>query len=79
MGADQVVIFKPFPLEAGQKIRIAGGPRSGDWLVTGISEKKMQLKCPISGQEVSWDRFCYYAETRSNEEWPRRKSDGLLP
>jgi hypothetical protein len=72
MGKDRVVIFKPFPLAAGQKIRIAGGPRSGDWLVIGISEKKIHLRCPISGQEVNWDHFCYQVETRGNEEWPRK-------
>lgn len=69
MSVEQVTIFKPFPLEIGQKIRIDGGPRGGDWLVIGLTERKVQLRCPVSGREVEWDRFCYCSETRS-QEWP---------
>lgn len=69
---NNVAIFKPFPFKDGQKIRIEGGPRQGDWLVTGITQKKIRLRCPISGREVEWDRFCYYAENRENDEWPKR-------
>lgn len=35
----------------------------------GLSEAKVRLRCPISGGEVEWDRFCYLAETRE-QEWP---------
>lgn len=69
---NSVAIFKPFPFEDGQKIRIEGGPRQGDWLVIGGTERKIRLRCPVSGHEVEWDRFCYYAETRENAEWPER-------
>lgn len=72
MGSENVIIFKPFSFETGQKIHIDGGPRRGDWLVTGCNDKKVQLKCPVSGREVEWDRFCYFAETRQNADWPQR-------
>lgn len=66
----RVSIFRPFPLEAGQKITIASGPRAGDWEVIGVSDRKVRLRCPISHREVEWDRFCYLAETREQEPWP---------
>jgi hypothetical protein len=70
MGRHQVVIFREYPLQVGQKINIADGPRRGDWLVIGFSERKMQLRCPVSGREVEWERFCYLVEEREQEEWP---------
>ncbi len=73
MVTNNVSIFKPFPFEDGQKIRIEGGPRQGDWLVIGTTERKIRLRCPVSGREVEWDRFCYYTENRENEEWPERQ------
>jgi len=66
---EQVIVFRPYPLKVGQKIRIEGGPRSGDWLVIGVSEHKVMLRCPVSLREVSWDRFCFDAEERSGP-WP---------
>ncbi len=65
-----VTVFKPYPFEVGEKINIQEGPRSGDWEVIGISEHKVTLKCPVTGKEVKWDRFCYYVEKRE-EEWPK--------
>ena len=67
--AEQVVVFRPCPLEVGQKIRIDSGPRGGDWLVIGVSERKVMLRCPVSQREVEWDRFCYYVEERRGP-WP---------
>lgn len=67
-----VVIFKPFPFLVGQKIYIDGGPRSGDWEVVGVTERKVKLRCPISQREFDWDRFCYFTEERSGVEWPRK-------
>ncbi len=72
MAPQQVVIFKEFPLREGQKINIADGRRRGDWLVIGVSERKVKLRCPVSGREVEWDRFCYYVEEREQKEWPSR-------
>lgn len=70
---DQTVfIFKPFPFLVGQKIYIDGGPRSGDWEVVGVTERKVKLRCPISQREFDWDRFCYFTEERSGVEWPRK-------
>lgn len=65
-----VTIFKRYPLEPGQKINIADGPRAGDWLVLGVDERKMRLRCPVSGKEVEWDRFFTLAEERVQEVWP---------
>jgi len=69
MDEEQVVIFRPYPLQVGQKIRIDGGPRSGDWLVIGVTERKMMLRCPVSHKEVEWDRFCSYVNEIKGR-WP---------
>jgi len=66
----QVTVFHPYPLQVGQKINITSGPRRGDWLVIGVDERKMRLRCPVSGREVEWDRFCCLVEEREQEEWP---------
>ena len=72
MEKTDVVIFKPYPLEVGQKIYIEGGPRKGDWEVVEISDRKVKLRCPISLKEFEWNRFCYYAEARRDEQWPHK-------
>ena len=69
MPIHQVTVFNPFPFVIGQRIQIAAGPRGGDWQVIGLSDAKVRLRCPVSGGEVEWDRFCYLAETRE-QEWP---------
>jgi hypothetical protein len=61
--------FRPYPLHVGQKLFIEGGPRRGDWEVIGLSERKVKLRCPFSGREVEWDRFCYLVEERTGT-WP---------
>lgn len=65
----QVLVFRPYPFQTGQKIRIEGGPRAGDWLVIGSTEHKVMLRCPVSQREVTWDRFCYFTEERHGI-WP---------
>jgi hypothetical protein len=70
--APQVTVFQTYPLHIGQKLNIVDGPRRGDWLVIGVSERKMQLRCPVSGREVEWERFCYFVEERAQDEWPSR-------
>ena len=64
-----VTVFKPYPFKEGQKIRIEGSRRSGDWEVVHLSDTKVTLRCPISKKEVNWDRFCYYSEEK-NMKWP---------
>lgn len=66
---EPVVVFSRYPFETGQKIHIADGPRKGDWEVIGVSEKKVTLRCPVSGFVAEWDRFCYFTENR-NVPWP---------
>ena len=67
----KVTFFKPYPLEVGQKIRIEGGKRNGDWEVVGVSDAKVKLRCPLSGREFEWDRFCYMTREQDNEVWPK--------
>ena len=64
MKTHDVTLFKPYPFKVGQKINIEDGPRKGDWIVTAVDEKKVAFRCPVSGVEVSWDRFCYFVEER---------------
>lgn len=72
MAKEKVVVFRPYPLQAGEKIYIDGGPRAGDWEVIGITDRKIALRCPVSGREVEWDRFCYFAEEKENLDWPHK-------
>jgi hypothetical protein len=69
MTKHSVTIFKPFDFTVGQKIRIEGGKRHGDWEVVGVSDAKVKLRCPISKREFEWARFCYVTETRE-DTWP---------
>jgi hypothetical protein len=59
MPGKPVTIFKPYSFEPGQKIKIDGGKRAGDWEVVSQSEQTVTLRCPISGREFEWSRFCY--------------------
>jgi hypothetical protein len=72
MAESTVSIFHPYPFKVGQKITIAGGPRNGDWLVVDVKERKVILRCPISGREFEWDRFCYFVEEHENVVWPHK-------
>ena len=66
MAADKVIVFRPYPFETGQKIYIDGGPRSGDWEVAGVGDRKVKLRCPLSQREFEWDLFCYFVEERNS-------------
>lgn len=72
MSNEAVVFFTPYPFVVGQKIYIDSGPRKGDWEVVGVDERKIKLRCPISGKELEWNRFCYFAEEREGEQWPHQ-------
>jgi hypothetical protein len=65
-----VTIFRPYPFQVGQKIYIEDGPRRGDWEVVGLSDRKVKLRCPLSGREIEWDRFCYFVEETDDMPWP---------
>jgi hypothetical protein len=67
-----VTVFTPYPFTIGEKIHISQGPRHGDWIVAGFDDKTLTLRCPVSGKEFRWERFCHRVETRE-QEWP----DGL--
>ncbi|MDK1030498.1 MAG: hypothetical protein QGD94_00665 [Planctomycetia bacterium] len=70
MAKHKVTEFRPYDFKVGEKIRIAGGPRAGDWEVVDAGEKKVRLRCPISGREFEWARFCYFLDARELVEWP---------
>ena len=70
MASHEVLVFKEFPLEIGQKIHIADGFRHGDWLVTGSSERKIQLRCPVSGKEIVCEKTFFFAEKKLQGKWP---------
>ena len=71
MPKHRVSTFRPYSFEMGQRIHIDGGPRAGDWQVVGVTERKVKLRCPLSGREFDWDRFCYLASEQDGVEWPR--------
>ena len=63
--------FRQYSFQVGQKIHIEDGARKGDWEVVSVDEKKVGLRCPVTGTEVNWVKFCY----RVNEqlaEWPEK-------
>ncbi len=70
MSGHKVTIFKPYPFQVGQKIRIEESHRKGDWEVVCISERKITLRCPISNKEFSWDMFCFFVEEKEDASWP---------
>jgi hypothetical protein len=70
MTKQKVTIFKPYPFEVGQKIRIEGSRREGDWEVTDITERKVTLRCPLSNKEYTWDLFCYFTQEKDDAPWP---------
>ena len=71
-----VAIFRPYAFQVGQKIFIEDGPRRGDWEVVGLSDRKVKLRCPLSGREVEWDRFCYFVEESDDGPWPHTGEAG---
>ncbi len=70
MAEHNVTIFKPYQFEVGQKIRIEGPQRGGDWEVIGNSDGKVTLRCPVSHKEFTWAQFCYAVEEKENALWP---------
>lgn len=67
----EVAVFKPYPFRVGQKIRIEGKVRKGDWEVIGVGEKSVTLKCPISHKEFEWPTFCYLTDEEPDAVWPQ--------
>ncbi len=72
MSQDDVYLFRPFPLDVGHKIHIEGGVFRGDWEVVGVGERKVRLRCPVSGREVERDHFLAFVSLRKGTEWPKR-------
>lgn len=66
-----VTLFKGYGFKIGQKIRIEDSPRSGDWEVVDVTDHKVTLRCPLSGKEFTWGRFCYLVE-ETRQQWPKK-------
>lgn len=69
MAEHRVAVFQRFPFEPGQRITIADGPRQGDWEVVAADETNVTLRCPLSGREFTWKRFCYLV-CEQERAWP---------
>jgi len=67
-----VAMFDQYPFTIGEKITIRSGKRAGDWEVVGLTDRKVTLRCPVSGREFEWDRFCYLVGKKTAEEWPHQ-------
>lgn len=67
-----VIVFNQYPFAVGDKIRIEGGRRKGDWEVAAITEHKVTLRCPISKKEFAWNKFCYMTEIDRGVSWPQK-------
>ncbi len=72
MATHHVAVFNPYAFRVGQKIRIDGGPRGGDWEVVGVSEQKVKLRCPVTQREIEWAGFCFFVEEQEGE-WPQEE------
>jgi len=70
MALHDVTVFAPYEFSVGEKIRIDGGPRHGDWEVIAVTDKKVRLRCPTSGAEVEWARFSYNVQKLEGATWP---------
>ena len=67
-----VTVFRPYPFRVGQKIRIEGSRRGGDWEIAAIGEHTITLRCPISKKEFEWPVFCYLVAEEKDVLWPRQ-------
>jgi hypothetical protein len=67
-----VTVFKSYPFRVGQKIRIEGSRRAGDWEIAAIGERTVTLRCPITKKEFEWAPFCYLVEEEQGVVWPRQ-------
>ena len=66
-----VLIFRPYSLQSGQKIHIEGGPRRGDWEVMEVRGNKIKLRCPVSLRQIECDHFYSFLEEAAGMPWPR--------
>ena len=67
-----VTVFTAYQFKVGQKIRIENSRRGGDWEVAGVGEHKITLRCPVSGKEFEWTKFCYHVEDEQGVDWPQK-------
>jgi hypothetical protein len=70
--AENVLLFKPYEFEAGQKIHITGGKRKGDWEIVDYDGEKVTLQCPVSGVKLSVAQFCFFVDEEI-QEWPQKE------
>jgi len=67
---EKVALFRQYPFQPGQKIRIEDGPRRGDWEVVAADERSVTLRCPVSGRQFTWKQFCYFSGEQTTD-WPQ--------
>jgi hypothetical protein len=70
--ADSVSVFAPYSFQIGEKIRIEGPNRHGDWLVVAVDGDSVSLRCPVSGREFTWKNFCYLVRREEGAIWPQK-------
>ena len=70
MAKHRVTFLRQYPFTPGQRIHVLDGPRRGDWEIVAADEKTVRVRCPISGREFEWKRFCHLVEERDEVEWP---------
>ena len=70
MSQEKVALFRQYPFQPGQKMRIEDGPRRGDWEVVAADERSVTLRCPVSGRQFTWKRFCYFSGEQTTD-WPQ--------
>ena len=56
----KVRCFSLYEFTVGEMIYIDSGKRKGDWRVAAVDDKTITLRCPMSGREFTWNRFCYH-------------------
>ena len=67
-----VTVFKSYPFQVGQKIRIEDSRRKGDWEIAAIGANTITLRCPLSQKEFEWAKFCYLVDEEKGVEWPQK-------
>ncbi|MEE4136915.1 MAG: hypothetical protein V2I32_12615 [Desulforhopalus sp.] len=68
---ETITVFRPYPFKVGEKLRIEGGRRGGDWEVAAVDGKAVTLRCPLSGKEFAWPLFCYFVQEDPSGIWPQ--------
>ena len=69
--------FRRYPFQPGDNIYIEDGPRKGDWTVLSVDDRRVTLRCPVTGTEVTWNRFCYQVRDDEGSDDPGPSSTDI--